>query len=145
MLFSLTLFMIFAKKKAFFFAKIINSVSENSIIVFDDPMSSLDRHRRHQTKALITKIARNNQVLVMSHDPFFLKELYDYQNNNAIASYFRFESSTKITGKHHYRKSSLVSIANLNKETTDPYEQCYKSLLEYCNAPSDDSTIKLYC
>ncbi|EPN8224702.1 AAA family ATPase [Vibrio alginolyticus] len=128
---------------AFFFAKVRSGVSENSIIVFDDPMSSLDRHRRHQTKALITKIARNNQVLVMSHDPFFLKELYDYQNNNAIASYFRFESSTQVTGTSHYRKSSLISTTNLSKETTDPYEQCYKSLLDYCNEPSDDPTIKL--
>jgi wobble nucleotide-excising tRNase len=128
---------------AFFFAKIRSGVSANSIIVFDDPMSSLDRHRRHQTKALITKIAKNNQVLVMSHDPFFLKELHDYQNNNAIASYFRFKSSIQISGTSHYRQSSLINIANLSEETTDPYEQCYKSLFDYCCAPSDDSAIKL--
>lgn len=128
---------------AFFFAKIRSGVSENSIVVFDDPMSSLDRHRRHQTKALITKIAKKNQVLVMSHDPFFLKELHDYQNNNAIASYFRFKSLTQISGTSHYRKSSLINIPDLSEETTDSYEQCYRTLLDYCNAPSDDSTIKL--
>lgn len=48
------------------------------IVVLDDPMSSLDKHRRLQTifeiRQLLPTIA---QVIVMSHDEYFLFEVYD--------------------------------------------------------------------
>jgi len=50
----------------------------NKIVVLDDPMSSLDKHRRLQTifeiRQLLPTVA---QVIVMSHDETFLFEVYD--------------------------------------------------------------------
>jgi wobble nucleotide-excising tRNase len=42
----------------------------------DDPVSSLDRNRRHQSIRLIANLAGDcRQLLVLSHDPYFVREL----------------------------------------------------------------------
>jgi wobble nucleotide-excising tRNase len=47
-------------------------------VVFDDPFNSQDRSRRTLTKDLIKKCGHEcKQVLVFSHDPYFLKHLCD--------------------------------------------------------------------
>lgn len=46
------------------------------IVVFDDPVSSLDLHRRQRTHEQICKVAREaKQVNVLSHDSYFAKDL----------------------------------------------------------------------
>lgn len=48
------------------------------IVVFDDPFSSQDAFRRRQTVHEIAKVARNSaQVIVLSHDATFLKQVWD--------------------------------------------------------------------
>jgi len=48
------------------------------IIVFDDPFTSLDRFRRTCTQQLIQRLLDSaQQVIVLSHDPLFLKLLFD--------------------------------------------------------------------
>ncbi len=48
------------------------------IIIFDDPFNSQDAFRRRQTIHEIIKIGRNcAQIIVLSHDPTFLKQLWD--------------------------------------------------------------------
>lgn len=50
----------------------------NKIIVFDDPFNSQDAFRRRQTVHEITRLAGQcTQVLVLSHDATFLKQLWD--------------------------------------------------------------------
>ena len=51
---------------------------EKKTVVFDDPFGSQDAFRRSQTIHKITKIARNcAQVIVLSHDATFLKQIWD--------------------------------------------------------------------
>lgn len=64
---------------AFFLAALEQGQNQNTrIVVLDDPMSSLDKHRRMQTiqeiRALLPQVA---QVIVMSHDEYFLFDMYD--------------------------------------------------------------------
>jgi wobble nucleotide-excising tRNase len=48
------------------------------IVVFDDPFTSLDRFRRTCTQQLIQRLSDSaEQVVVLSHDPIFLKLLSD--------------------------------------------------------------------
>jgi wobble nucleotide-excising tRNase len=50
----------------------------NKVVVLDDPMSSLDKHRTLQTIFEIRQLPPNVvQVIVMSHDEYFLFEIYD--------------------------------------------------------------------
>ena len=47
-------------------------------VVFDDPFTSQDRSRRNCTQQLLCKIcASSEQVIVLSHDPAFLKLIWD--------------------------------------------------------------------
>jgi len=48
------------------------------VVVFDDPFTSLDRFRRTCTQQLIQRLSDTaEQVIVLSHDPLFLKLLSD--------------------------------------------------------------------
>jgi wobble nucleotide-excising tRNase len=50
----------------------------NKIAVFDDPFNSQDAFRRRQTVHEIAKVAsRCAQVIVLSHDAMFLKQIWD--------------------------------------------------------------------
>lgn len=64
---------------AFFLAALdLDPNRADRIVVLDDPMSSLDKHRRIATiqeiKALLPTVA---QIIVMSHDEHFLFKIYD--------------------------------------------------------------------
>jgi wobble nucleotide-excising tRNase len=50
----------------------------NKVVVFDDPFNSQDAFRRRQTVHEIMKVARNcAQVVVLSHDATFLKQVWE--------------------------------------------------------------------
>lgn len=47
-------------------------------VAFDDPMSSLDANRKHQTKLVLKKIhAKAEQIVVLAHDPYFIRDIRD--------------------------------------------------------------------
>lgn len=46
-------------------------------IIFDDPVSSLDHHRRQAVARRLVEEARHRQVVVLTHDTVFLGELRD--------------------------------------------------------------------
>ncbi|MBF0386886.1 MAG: AAA family ATPase [Candidatus Omnitrophica bacterium] len=62
---------------ALFLSKIdVESTKANKILVFDDPLSSFDRNRRGYTISLIQNLmSAVKQVIVLSHNEFFLHEL----------------------------------------------------------------------
>lgn len=63
---------------AFFMAKQFGySDLDQRVVVVDDPATSLDRNRRQQTvEALLELAGSAGQLIVVSHDAFFLRELY---------------------------------------------------------------------
>lgn len=64
---------------AFFLAYVESDpLLAQKVVVFDDPFSSHDSFRRRQTIHELMKIARNcGQLIVLSHDLPFLKEVWD--------------------------------------------------------------------
>ncbi len=63
-----------------FFLAVLNQDADigQKIIIFDDPFTSLDRFRRTCTQQLIQRLLDSaQQVIVLSHDPLFLKLLCD--------------------------------------------------------------------
>lgn len=64
---------------AFFLAHLERDPSRaQKIVVFDDPFTSQDSFRRRQTVNEIVAVARNcAQVIVLSHDPTFLRQVWD--------------------------------------------------------------------
>lgn len=62
---------------AFFVARLKSDPNfAGKLVVLDDPVSSLDRNRRHQSIQLIASLAGDcRQLLVLSHDAYFVREL----------------------------------------------------------------------
>lgn len=63
-----------------FFLAVLKQESNiaGKIVIFDDPFTSLDRFRRTCTQQLIQRISESaQQVIILSHDPLFLKLLFD--------------------------------------------------------------------
>jgi wobble nucleotide-excising tRNase len=63
----------------FFFAKLrTDPALAEKVVVLDDPVSSLDRSRRHVSMGMICELAtRCRQLIVLSHDPYFIRDLHE--------------------------------------------------------------------
>lgn len=59
-----------------FFADLTES-GDRSVLIFDDPVSSLDQDFRRNVARRLVNEASKRQVLVFSHDLSFVRELYD--------------------------------------------------------------------
>lgn len=64
---------------AFFVARLRSDPNlANTIVVLDDPVSSLDRNRRQESKRLIARLATEClQLVLLSHDAYFVREFRD--------------------------------------------------------------------
>ena len=62
---------------------------KDKIVVLDDPLTSQDRSRRTATQTIICNLAKEvKQVFVLSHDPYFLRALWDgYKGGGSIKSF----------------------------------------------------------
>jgi wobble nucleotide-excising tRNase len=62
---------------AFFIARLKADINlKNKLVVLDDPVSSFDRNRRHQSIQLIVGLAGEcRQLIILSHDAYFVREL----------------------------------------------------------------------
>lgn len=114
----------------FFIAQLeSDSNLSGKVVVFDDPFSSLDRSRRTCTKQIICQIAQKaKQVIVFSHDPHFLKIVWD-GSDKAFAKplqLFRL-------GQH-----STITEWDIEKETREEYHKNYSILTDYCNDSAGD-------
>lgn len=65
---------------AFFVARLKTDPNlGSSVVVLDDPVSSLDRNRRFQSIRQIAGLATScQQLIVLSHDAYFVRELQDH-------------------------------------------------------------------
>jgi wobble nucleotide-excising tRNase len=73
---------------AFFFASLDeDAMLANKIVVIDDPISSLDEHRAFTTVQEIRRLAdRVGQVIVLSHNKLFLRQLWELTDSNMRAA-----------------------------------------------------------
>src|SRR4029077_3176058 len=72
---------------------------KDKIVVFDDPFTSQDRSRRTATQTLICALGKTvAQVFVLSHDPHFLRALWDGYKRGGNSSCFQFMRMGNGTG-----------------------------------------------
>lgn len=108
---------------AFFLARLdADSELARKVIVFDDPLSSLDRHRRAQTRQEILRLAGSaEQVIVFSHDPYFLRLVWDGCDRGAVTTL----AITRVGND-----SSIVTW-DVEQETRGEYFDHYFAMAEY--------------
>jgi wobble nucleotide-excising tRNase len=114
---------------SFFLTKLeFDETLNNKLLVIDDPMSSLDPSRKMATKHQILKLAEKaKQVIVLSHDPFFLKMLWDSCNKSITNTLKVFRKSTQ----------SAIGEWSIDDDVKGSYFKDYSTLIEYLKDSSD--------
>ena len=108
---------------AFFLARLDQDKSiAEKIIVFDDPINSLDIHRRNSTIQSIFHVAQKaKQVIVQTHDPIFARYLWREID----------KSSIKCLCVKRQGKSNVIKEWDIEKETAGEYFQNYFGLEKF--------------
>lgn len=108
---------------AFFLSRLdLDDGLAHKVIVFDDPISSLDVFRKTYTQQQLLRISgRAEQVIIMSHDPYFLRLVWESAN----------KSDTKTLCITRAGISSILKEWDVERETQGEYFRNYFALLEY--------------
>ena len=106
---------------AFFFAQVEASPNlADKVVVLDDPFTSQDRGRRVCTQQSIRRLAqKTRQVVVLSHDPNFLKLIWD----ELPAAEKKTLQLTELGG---------VMEWDIESEVLEEYYQNFTTLWKYC-------------
>lgn len=95
---------------AFFLAKLDHDGALNQkVVVFDDPLSSHDSHRRGKTvEAIKALCGRCLQLIVLSHDEYFLRDVEKRCSGAKIATYqMEYSDGGEWSAAKHVRLSDL--------------------------------------
>ncbi len=108
---------------AFFIARLEHDPAlSGSIIVFDDPISSLDASRRQCTQHKISELGKKaEQVIVLSHDAHFLFSIWSEEKQSLV-------KTLQIARKG---QESALEEWDVEKATRDAYLRDYFCLDEY--------------
>lgn len=94
----------------------------NKIVVLDDPFTSQDRFRRTCTQQLIRQLAGTaQQVIVLSHDPHFLRLLWEGYSPADI----------KVLQLCRTGDSTIIGEWDIETETQSTYLKNYAALLDF--------------
>lgn len=123
---------------AFFLSKLDKDPRiADKVVIFDDPICSLDLNRREYTRQQILRIARAaKQVILLSHDPFFLKSVSaDYPSN-----------STRLFKIHAFNaQHSTIELWDIYSDTQNRYLKEFKILCDYLDGTYRDEVAVAKC
>ena len=121
---------------AFFVASTLDDAKLSTrTVVVDDPMCSLDANRKQHTKTVLKRLhAGAAQLVVLAHDPYFLRDLRDTllkADQTAPISLFQL-----VLAANDYTSFGSFDI---DKECESAYFQHHRVLNEFCNGVPGDS------
>lgn len=134
---------------AFFLSKFAKANGDNSIVILDDPMSSLDNYRKDATIVEIEKLIDNNyQTIVFSHDPFFLSDIQKYSILSHHTKCFEIEvsytrSSPLETDSSQYISSQLVERSNYDSHVLHSYHKEYNKLFNFVAQSKEEEKVEV--
>jgi len=118
---------------AFFLARLDQTDLTDAVLIFDDPISSLDCHRMTCTAQQIMRMADlAEQVIVLSHDPYFLRLIWEDSRERGIKTL-----CIKRKGE-----SSRLEEWDIEKETQTEYFRNWFPLAEYVEKGSEDRELE---
>lgn len=126
-------------KRTLAFAFFIATVSSDpdlgkKVVVIDDPMCSLDANRKSQTKEILRIIStRAEQLIVMAHDPFFVRDLREALavKGSPVPEVFQLQ--------HAINGYSQLAKFNVEQECESPFFRHHRLLVEFCEGVVHDS------
>ena len=121
---------------AFFVAStLVDPKLASRVIVIDDPMCSLDLNRRHHTRTVLRKIhAKAEQLIVLAHDPYFLRDLRDALNkDDSTAPIAMFQLTA---APHNYTDFASLDI---DRECESDYARHHRLLTTFSTGNGGDT------
>lgn len=115
---------------AFFLSKLdVDPNRADKILVFDDPLSSLDTNRRMYTIGLIRGVVNQmKQVIVLSHNEHFLYEICkDFRNVD--------KKNLRIT-ENFVAKESVIEVCDLDELVKSEYFKQLEAVINFRTAPN---------
>ena len=108
---------------AFFIAKLNKSKNlQDTVIVFDDPVSSMDNHRRVKTVEIMRDISlQSQQCIILSHNFDFLCMVHD-----------AFPETRSFCIKSDEATGSKINVFNIDDERRDKQHKRIDRLELYC-------------
>ncbi|SFS59636.1 AAA family ATPase [Paenibacillus sp. 453mf] len=116
---------------AFFLAKLeTDSDVQSKVVIFDDPISSLDNHRKNYTADQILRFSNlAKQVLVLTHDSYFARILWQkFADKSSLL--------TQLCIRRDGITDSKIDIWNIEEETKNDYYQGYFVLADFLEGNS---------
>lgn len=123
---------------AFFVAStLVDPKLASRVIVIDDPMCSLDLNRRHHTRTVLRKIhAKAEQLIVLAHDPYFLRDLRDALNkDDSTAPVAMFQLTA---APHNYTDFASLDI---DRECESDYARHHRLLTNFSTGNGGDTAM----
>ncbi|MEJ0092701.1 MAG: AAA family ATPase [Methylocella sp.] len=116
---------------AFFLAQLNRDTElQNKLVVFDDPFTSLDDFRREMTAKAIVRVGETaSQVLVFSHDKYFLDAVRQKIHGAAIVA-------MQISGTVG---NSALEPWDIEREVKEGYLQDHMTVVEYAAGVTTDA------
>lgn len=113
---------------SFFLAQLdLDANLKDTVVVFDDPFTSLDEFREAMTARTIFRVGQSSsQVIVLSHDKYFLKAIADSVIGVKCETFQI--SATK--------KNSTIETWDLEREVKDGYLHAHMDMLDFYNGKS---------
>jgi len=120
---------------AFFVASTLADPSlSTKTVVIDDPVSSLDRHRRENTIELLKQIADSSeQLVVLAHDAIFLRSLRDALNRPSARPISEMQIHRVAGGYSDFAK------LDLDRECETPFYTHYRTVDEFISGATQDA------
>lgn len=134
---------------AFFLSRFHKPNMEKSVIILDDPMSSLDSHRKNATIIEIEKLVNNNyQTFILSHDPFFLSDIHKHAILSKSTSCFEIDASyvdadPLAKNSMQYISSKLKSCASYDSYVMHSYTKEYNTLYDFVHNGGEESKVAI--
>lgn len=115
---------------AFFLAKLDNDINRSDkILIFDDPLSSLDTNRRTYTVGIIRRlVSQIKQVVVLSHNEYFLHEI----SRDFGAALLK---TLRVT-ENFATRSSILEVCDLDSLVKNDYFKHIEALENFRTTPN---------
>lgn len=128
---------------AFFCATVLTEQDlRGQTIVVDDPVTSLDRHRRtHTTNTLDEFSKRGAQVIVLAHDATYLREVREKFGRNEYDNHGDPRPSTELELYRNNSGDTSLRKHDLDRECESKYFRNHRQLRAFVNDEAMDGNL----
>ncbi|WP_166805954.1 AAA family ATPase [Cryobacterium sp. TMT1-3] len=112
------------------------------VIVVDDPVTSLDRHRRTYTTNTLNDFSlRGAQVIVLAHDATYLREVREKFGRKILDSHGDPRPSTELQLYRDSNGDASLSKHDLDRECESKYFRNYRQIRAFLNVEAADGAL----